>query len=168
LVEISVTLIKELRERTSAGVIDCKKALESTNGDIEKACDVLREQGLARVEKKKDRVAVEGIIEAYVHHGGRIGAMVEVNCETDFVAKTDEFKALAHDLALQVAAASPQYVSADEMPQTEEAEAEEVCLLEQPFIKDQAVKVRDLVLDVSARVGEKVIVRRFARFQLGE
>lgn len=166
--QISVTLIKELRERTSAGVIDCRKALEKAGGDLDKASDILREQGLAKVEKKKDRIASEGLVEAYVHHGGRIGAMVEINCETDFVAKTDEFKELAHDLALQVAAARPQFVSAEEIPEGQELDPEEVCLLEQPFIKDQARRIGDLVSDITAKVGEKVIVKRFARFQLGE
>ena len=166
--QISVTLIKELREKASAGVIDCKKALEKAEGDMDKACAILREQGLAKVEKKKDRIAAEGLIETYVHHGGRIGAMVEVNCETDFVAKTDEFKELAHDLVLQVAATSPQFISAEQIPGDEKLNPEEVCLLEQPFIKDQTRKVQDLVSDVTARVGEKISVGRFARFQLGE
>ncbi|NQT48820.1 MAG: translation elongation factor Ts [Chloroflexi bacterium] len=166
--QISVTLIKELRGRTSAGVIDCKKALERAEGNLEKASDILREQGLAKVEKRKDRIASEGLVEAYIHHGGRIGAMVEVNCETDFAAKTDEFKELAHDLVLQVAAANPQFISADDIPEDQKLDPEEVCLLEQPFVKDQGRRVRDLVSDVTAKVGEKVSIRRFARFQLGE
>jgi len=166
-VEISVTLIKELREKTSAGVIDCKKALEKAEGNLDKASELLREQGLARIEKKKDRVAAEGLVEAYVHFGGRMGAMIEVNCETDFVAKTDEFKGLAHELVLQVTATNPQFISAEDIPDGEELDPAEVCLLSQPFIRDQARKVEDLVADVMARVGEKVVVRRFARFELG-
>lgn len=165
--QITTTLIKELRDKTSAGVMECKNALEETQGDLDKACEVLREQGLAKAEKKKDRIASQGVIEAYVHHGGRIGAMVEVNCETDFVAKTDEFKSLAHDLALQVVATDPQFISAGQVPGDAELNPEEVCLLDQPFIKDETKKVGDLVTEVIAKVGEKVIVRRFARFELG-
>ena len=146
--QISVTLIKELRGRTSAGVIDCKKALERAEGNLEKASDILREQGLAKVEKRKDHIASEGLVEAYIHHGGRIGAMVEVNCETDF-------------------AANPQFISADDIPEDQKLDPEEVCLLDQPFIKDQGRRVRDLVSDVTAKVGEKVSIRRFTRFQLG-
>lgn len=166
--EISVTLIKELREKTSAGVIDCKKALEKAGGDLDKASEILREQGLARIEKRKDRVAAEGLIETYVHHGGRIGAMIELNCETDFVAKTDEFKSLAHELVLQVTAANPQFISVEEMPDDGSLNPEEVCLLAQPFIRDQARKVGDLVADVMTKVGEKVSIKRFARFELGD
>ncbi|OGO04968.1 MAG: translation elongation factor Ts [Chloroflexi bacterium RBG_13_54_8] len=165
--QIPVALIKELRNRTSSGVIECKKALEEAEGDLSKAGEILRERGLAKVEKKKDRVALQGLIEAYVHYGGRIGAMVEVNCETDFVAKTDEFKTLAHNLVLQVAATDPRFISAAQIPEGEKLNPEEVCLLEQPFIKDQTRKVGDLVTDVVAKVGEKVSVGRFARFELG-
>ena len=166
--EISVTLIKELREKTSAGVMECKQALQEAGGDLNRASEVLQERGLAKAEKKMDRVASQGLIEAYVHSGGRIGVMVEVNCESDFVAHTDEFKALAHDLALQVAATAPQYVSPEEIPQDTELNPEEVCLLAQPFIKDDSKKISDLIAAASAKVGEKVIVGRFARFELGK
>jgi len=165
-VEISVTLIKELREKTSAGVMECKHALQEAAGDLDKACGILRERGLAKAEKKMDRVALQGLIEAYVHPGGRLGAMVELNCESDFVAQTNEFKALAHDLALQVAASAPQFISPEELPQGADLNPEEVCLLAQPFIKDQGRRISDIIADVSAKVGEKVAVSRFIRFEL--
>lgn len=163
-----MTQIKELREKTSAGVMECRNALQEADADLEKVCELLRERGLAKAEEKKDRVTSQGLIEAYVHVGGRIGAMVEVNCETDFVAKTNEFKTLAHDLVLQVAAADPQYVSAEEMPEGEGLNPEEVCLLEQPFIKDESRKVKQLVTETAAKTGENVRIKRFARFRLGE
>lgn len=166
--EISVTLIKDLRGKTSAGVMECKQALQEAGGDPDKASEILRERGLAKAEKKMDRVASQGLIEAYVHSGGRIGAMVELNCESDFVARTDEFKALAHDLALQVAATNPQYISPEDVPQGTKVSPEEVCLLAQPFIKDAGRKISDIVAEVSARVGEKVVVGRFARFQISK
>jgi elongation factor Ts len=167
-VEISVTLIKELREKTSAGVMECKQALQEAGGDLNRASEVLQERGLAKAEKKMDRVASQGLIEAYIHSGGRIGVMVEVNCESDFVAHTDEFKALAHDLALQVAATAPQFISPEEIPQGADLNPEEVCLLAQPFIKDASKKISDLIAAASAKVGEKVIVGRFTRFELGK
>jgi elongation factor Ts len=169
-VEISVTQIKELRDKTSAGVMECKRALQQAEGNVDRACDVLREQGLARAEKKADRTASQGLVEVYVHGGGRIGSMVELNCETDFVAHTDEFKALVHDLALQVAATAPRFVSSAEIPEGEKEKLnpEEVCLLAQPFIKDPSRRISDIVADVSAKMGEKVAVRRFARFELGK
>jgi elongation factor Ts len=169
-VEISTTHIKELRDKTSAGVMECKRALQQAEGNIDRACDILREQGLARAEKKADRVASQGAVEVYVHGGGRIGSMVELNCETDFVARTDEFKALVHDLALQVAATDPRFISSAEIPEAEKEKLhqEEVCLLAQPFIKDPSRKISDIVADVSAKMGEKVAVRRFARFELGK
>ncbi len=166
--EISVTLIKELREKTSAGVMECKQALQEAGGDLNRASEVLQERGLAKAERKMDRVASQGLIEAYIHSGGRIGVMVEVNCESDFVARTDEFKALAHDLALQVAATAPQYISPEEIPQDTKLNPEEVCLLAQPFIKDDSKKISDLIAAASAKVGEKVIVGRFTRFELGK
>lgn len=166
--EISVTQIKELRDKTSAGVMECKRALQQAEGNVGRACDILREQGLARAEKKADRVASQGLVEAYVHGGGRIGSMVELNCETDFVAHTDEFKSLVHDLALQVAATDPRFVSSVEIPEGEKLNPEEVCLLAQPFIKDPSRRISDIVADVSAKMGEKVAVRRFARFELGK
>jgi elongation factor Ts len=169
-VEISVTQIKELRDKTSAGVMECKRALQQAEGNVDRACDILREQGLARAEKKADRVASQGLVEVYCHGGGRIGSMVELNCETDFVAHTDEFKALVHDLALQVAATDPRFISSADIPEAEKGRLnpEEACLLAQPFIKDPSRKISDIVADVSSKMGEKVAVRRFARFELGK
>jgi elongation factor Ts len=161
-------LIKELREKTSAGVMECKGALQEAGGDLERAYEILRERGLAKAEKKTNRVASQGLIEAYVHPGGRFGALVEVNCETDFVAHTDEFKALAHDLTLQVVATAPQFISAEEIPEGAKSNPEEVCLLAQPFIKDEKKKIGDIIAEVMAKVGEKISIRRFARFELGK
>jgi elongation factor Ts len=165
-----VTSIKELRDKTSAGVMECKRALQQAEGNVDRACDILREQGLARAEKKADRVASQGLVEVYVHGGGRIGSMIELNCETDFVAHTDEFKALVHDLALQIAATDPRFISSGDIPDGEEERLnpEEACLLSQPFIRDPARRISDIVADVSAKMGEKVAVRRFARFELGK
>jgi elongation factor Ts len=167
-VQISATLIKELRGRTSAGVMECKNALQEAGGDLERASEILRERGLAKAEEKTDRVASQGLIEAYVHHGGRLGALVEVNCETDFVAHTDEFKALAHDLTLQVVATAPQFISAEEIPEGAKLNPEEVCLLAQPFIKDPTKKIEEIIAEVMAKVGEKISIRRFSRFELGK
>lgn len=166
--EISVTSIKELREKTSAGVMECKQALKEAVGDLNRASEILRERGLAKAEKKMDRIASQGLIEAYIHSGGRIGVIVEVNCESDFVAHTDEFKTLAHDLALQVAATAPLYISPEEIPQDTKSNPEEVCLLAQPFIKDEGRRISDLIAAVSAKVGEKVAIGRFTRFELGK
>ena len=159
--------VKELREKTGAGVMECKKALTDAGGDIDRAMEILKERGLAKVAKRAERVASQGIVECYIHAGGRIGTLVEVNCETDFVARTDEFKTLAHDIAMQVAATAPRYVSCEEMPPEEKEEACQVCLLEQPFIKDPSQTVKDRVNEVIARTGENIIVRRFCRFELG-
>jgi elongation factor Ts len=169
-VEISTTLVKELRDRTSAGVMECKRALQQADGNVDRACDILREQGLARAEKKADRTALQGLVEVYVHGGGRIGSMVELSCETDFVAHTDEFKALVHDLALQIAATDPRFISSADVPEAEKEKVnpEEACLLAQPFIRDPSRRISDIVADVSAKMGEKVAVRRFARFELGK
>lgn len=196
--EITATMVKELREQTGAGILDCKLALQEADGDFEKAAQLLRKKGLARAAKKVGRAANEGLVEAYIHAGGRIGALVELNCETDFVARTDAFKELAHDLAMQVAATSPRYLDVEEIPaevlegqrETFRAEAagdgkpehvverivegkmakylEEVCLLRQPFIKDEGLTVRDLITEKIAQLGENIVVRRFARFELGE
>ncbi len=166
--EITAAAVKQLREETGAGVMDCKRALEQANGNPEQAKQILREQGLARAEKKAGRVATQGLVETYVHAGGRIGVMVELNCETDFVARMPEFKLLAHDLAMQVAATSPKYVNADELPAGSDEIAEDVCLLTQAFIKDPAIKVQDLIVQQVAKTGENIRVRRFARFQIGE
>ena len=166
--EVTTESIKALRELTGAGIMDCKQALEEAAGDVERAQELLRQKGLASVGKRAAREANEGLIETYVHSGGRIGALVELNCETDFVARTDEFRGLAHDLAMQVAAMSPQYVSTDEMPQADGLNPEELCLLNQPFIKDPARAIQELLNDVAVKTGEKIRVRRFARFSLGQ
>jgi len=193
---ITADLVKQLRDMTGAGMMECKKALAETAGDLEKAVDVLRKAGIAKAEKRADRSASQGRIESYVHDS-RIGVLVEVNCETDFVARTDDFKRLCKDLAMQVAAAGADYVRREEVPAArierergiyaEQVKQEgkpaaivdkivtgklekffgEVCLLEQPFIKDDKQKVGDLVRETSARTGENVVVRRFARFRLG-
>lgn len=194
---ISAQMIKELRELTGAGVLDCKVALEENSGDFEKAATYLREKGMAAAAKRASREATEGLIGSYVHAGSKVGALVEVNCETDFVARTDEFQTLAHDLAMQVVAAKPQYLTTEDVP-AEELEKEksiyraqvqdsgkpehiidrvvegklakyyeEVCLMEQPFIKDTALTVKELVQQHNALLGENIVVRRFARFEIG-
>ncbi|MBO9344507.1 MAG: translation elongation factor Ts [Chloroflexi bacterium] len=195
---ITAEMIKQLREQTGAGMMDSKKALEQFNGDMEKAAAWLKEKGLATAAKKASRVAKEGIIEVYSHMGGRMAVMVEVNCETDFVARMPEFRQLAHDLALHIASAAPTYVAREDVPSDvvaaqitkykEDALAEgkkpeiaeriangrlekfyeDHVLLEQPFIKDDKIKVKDLINDAIARCGENIVVRRFVRYQLGE
>jgi elongation factor Ts len=165
--KISVETLKELRNRTNVGIADCNKALLEVGGDIEKAIEILKERGVAIAEKKKDAAAMEGVIEAYVHHTRRVGVLVELNCETDFVARTPEFKELAHDLAMQVAAACPQFVSSEEMAPTAETDPQAACLLNQPFIKDPTRTVQEIITETIAKVGENVKVRRFARFELG-
>ncbi len=197
--EVSPALVKALRERTGAGMMDCKAALVATGGDMEKAVEWLRQKGLATAVKKAGRAASQGVVESYVHLGGRIGVLVEVNCETDFVARTEEFRALARDLAMQVAAAAPRYVRREDVP-PEEVERErqilrartleegkpahvvdrivegrlekqffnQVCLEEQPFIKNPDVTVGQVVKEAIARFGENIVIRRFARFELGE
>lgn len=164
--EIPVTLVKELRERTGASVIECKKALVEAQANLEKATDILKQQGLALAEKKAARIPTEGVIEAYVHPGGRIGAMVEVNCETDFVARTDEFKELAHNLALQIAAMAPQFVSKEEIPPDTDLDPQVACLLLQPFIRNNNKTVQDIINEAIAKMGENIKVRRFVRFEL--
>lgn len=196
--EISAKMVKELRDRTGAGMMDCKKALKEVNGDVDKAIDFLREKGLAAAAKKSGRITAEGLVSSYIHGEGRIGVLVEVNCETDFVAKTDEFKELVKDIAMQIAAAKPEYVTREEVPaEVVEHEKEvlkaqalnegkpehivekmiqgridkyfkEICLLEQPFIKDPDVTVQQLVTEKIAKIGENISVRRFVRFELGE
>lgn len=196
--ELNATVVKELREKTGAGFMDCKKALAETDGNLEKAVDYLRQKGLAAAAKKADRVAADGAVGAYVHPGGKIGVLVEINCQTDFVARTAEFQTLLKDVAMQIAAASPRYVKREEVP-GEEIERErkiyhrqamesgkpekviekivegkmerfysEVCLVEQAFIKDPDRKVIDIINDAITRMGEKIEVRRFARYHLGE
>ena len=166
--QISVDQIKSLRGATGAGVMDCRRALEEAEGDSTKAEELLRLKGIAKAEKKSGEETREGVIEAYIHSGGRIGALVELNCQTDFVARTSEFKELAHDLAMQVAAMNPDYVDRSEMSQDDQREPEQVCLLQQPFIKDTSRVVQDLVTDMAARIGENVRVRRFTHFALGK
>ncbi len=164
---ISIEAVKELRNRTNAGIADCNKALLEADGDIEKAVGLLRQRGLAIAEKKKDAIVTEGIIESYIHHTKRVGALVELNCETDFVARTDEFKKLARDLAMQIVASSPQFIRREDMPPETEANPQEVCLLSQPFIKDPTRTVQDIITETIAKVGENIRLRRFARFELG-
>jgi elongation factor Ts len=167
-VEISTASIKELREKCGAGIMDCRAALVETQGDLEKASALLKERGCAKAAKKADRVTAHGLAETYVHTGGRVAAMVELNCETDFVARTDEFKRLAHDIAMQVAAMNPSFVLAEQIPAGSEIpEGEVICLLDQPFIKDDKMTVQDLVKQASAKTGENIVVRRFVRFTLG-
>jgi len=165
--EISIEMIKELRHQCGAGVMECRNALLEVEGDVEKALQVLKEKGILKAEKKAERATAQGLVEAYVHAGGRIGALVEVNCETDFVARTDEFKELAHDLAMQVAALSPQYISEEELPEGTDVEPRVACLLQQPFIRDTEKTVRDMIVEVIAKVGENIRVSRFTRFELG-
>ena len=165
---ISADAIKELRERTSAGIMDCKNALQDANGDMDQAIALLRERGIATVAKKASRAANEGLIETYVHAGGRIGVIVELNCETDFVARTDDFKELAHNIALQIAAMDPQAID-DETPLDDlDTSDGEPRLLHQPFVKDSSQTIGNLLTDTVAKVGENIVIRRFVRYGLGE
>jgi len=195
---ITAEMVKELRGVTGAGVLEAKKALEQTEGNFDKAVDILREKGAARAAKRADRAAKEGMIELYTHPGNRIGVMLELNCETDFVARTEQFRELAHNLALHIVSAAPRYIRQEEVPTAEleremavlKAQAiaegkpeaiaekmvagrinkfyEEFCLLEQPFAKDEKVKIKDMLADAIRTTGENIIVRRFARYELGE
>lgn len=196
--EVTAALVKELRERTGAGMLDCKKMLIEANGDMDKAIDLLREKGLAAAAKKASRIAAEGLVDSYIHMGGKIGVLVEVNCETDFVANTDRFKALCHDIAMHIAAAKPEFLDKADVP-TDNLEKEkevlraqalnegkpekivermvegriekyykEVCLMEQPFVKDPDKTIRDLISEATVAIGEKISVRRFVRFERGE
>lgn len=195
---VTAAMVKELRERTGAGMMDCKKALVECDGDMEKAIDELRTKGLAKAAKKAGRVASEGLVISYIHGGGRIGVLVEVNCETDFVAKNEDFKQLAYDMAMQIAASNPEYITREEVPEDvinrekevlkaqalEEGKPEKViekmvegridkyfkerCLMEQPFIKDTDKSVQELIHEKIARIGENITVRRFTRYELGE
>ena len=165
--EIPVAKIKELREQCGAGVMDCRNALVEAEGDTEKAIQILKQKGYMQAKKKAERSTTQGIIEAYIHTDGRIGAMVEINCETDFVARTDEFKELAHNLAMQVAAMLPQFISIDDAPSDIE-ETETACLLHQPYIRDPSKTVQDIITETIAKVGENIKVSRFARFELGQ
>lgn len=147
--------------------MDCRKALEEARGDLDTATEALRQKGLALAARKANRVASQGLVESYVHGGGRIGSMVEVNCESDFVARTDEFRELAHNLAMQIAASNPKYISPEDLPPQDDADPQEVCLLLQPFIRDPQKTVKDIITDTIAKMGENIKVRRFARFELG-
>ncbi len=166
--QITVETIKALREEMGAGVMDAKRALEEAQGNLEKAREILRERGVASAVKKAGRSANEGLVEAYIHGGGRVGVIVEVNCETDFVARTDEFKKLAHNLAMQVAAMSPKYVEEADIPDDEKADPTEVALMSQPYIKDASLSIQDVVLEAAGRLGENIKIKRFTRFALGE
>ena len=166
--EVSLEAIKSLREQTSAGVMDCKNALQEAGGDLVKAAELLRQKGLTIAAKKSSRETLEGVVDCYIHTGNRVGAIVEVNCETDFVARTPEFKELVHNLAMQVAAMAPRYVDNESVPAGDTVNPEEACLMEQAFIRDPAQTIRDLVTEATARVGENIRVRRFERFALGE
>ena len=195
---VSTQDIVKLRERTGAGIMDCKNALIKADNDIDKACDILRELGVAKAAKKANRIAAEGVVHSYIHMGGKIGVLIEVNCETDFVARSDAFKDLVNDLALQVAASAPEYVAREDVELARiEKEKEilknealnegkpekiidrivegginklygELCLLEQNFIKDPSKKVLDVVNEAVAKIGEKINVRRFVRYEMGE
>ena len=162
-------MVKALRDATGGGVMEAKRALEAADGDAERATAILREQGLAAAAKRSERDTGQGVVDTYIHAGGRIGALVEVNCETDFVANTEEFRTLAHEVAMQIAAMDPRVVSAEEraeQPDTEGSD-EEVVLLSQPWVKDGSKTIGDLVQDAVAKTGENIRVRRFARFELG-
>jgi len=195
---VTAQMVKELRERTGAGMMDCKKALMENDGNMDKAIEYLREKGLAAAAKKASRIAAEGIVEAYIHGGGRIGVLVEVNCETDFVAKTPEFRELVKEIALQIAAAKPEYVSREQVSaevidkekEIFKAQAlnegkpekiidkmvdgriekfyKELCLLEQPYIRNQDITVNQLIIEKITKIGENIQVRRFVRFEMGE
>lgn len=167
--EITTQMIKTLREETGAGVMDAKRALEEAGGDNGRAKEILREKGVAAAAKRSDRETSNGVVESYIHAGGRIGVLVEVNCETDFVANTDDFRALARNVAMQIAAMDPKLISAEERAGNTEYEGsdEEVCLLSQPFIRDPGRTIGQLVQDTVAKTGENVRVRRFVRFELG-
>jgi elongation factor Ts len=167
--KVSTASIKELRQQCGAGIMECRNALIKAEGDMEKALEALKEQGCLKAAKKAERETMQGLVEAYIHIGGRIGAMVELNCETDFVARTDEFKELAHNLAMQVAAMCPQFISQEEIPPQQKAdvEVETACLLQQAYIKDPTMTVQDVIVQTIAKVGENIKVGRFARFELG-
>ncbi|MFC1988416.1 elongation factor Ts [Chloroflexota bacterium] len=166
--KIPTDKLRELREQSGAGVMACRNALLEAEADMEKALQILKQQSLFLVEKKRGRVASQGLVEAYIHAGGRIGTIVEVNCESDFVARTDEFKELAHNLAMQVAAMPPQFISPETVPEGSYINPQEACLLLQPYIRDLSVTVQDVINETIAKLGENIIVGRFARFELGE
>ena len=165
---IDAKTVKVLREKTGAGMMDCKRALVETKGNLEKAVEALRKAGVAKAEKKGSRSAKEGLIYSYIHHGGRLGVLLEVNCETDFVAKTDGFKELVHNLSMQVAAMSPLYVDESDAKFDDSQDPEQVCLIKQSFIKDPSKNIETLVNESVGKLGENIRIRRFSRFALGE
>jgi elongation factor Ts len=167
-VEITLDQIKELREASGAGVMDCKRALEASDGDVQKAKKYLAEQGLASAAKKAHRETAQGVVESYIHAGGRIGALVEVNCETDFVARTEEFQALAREIAMQIAAMNPLVVNEDqELPAAADLRGDEVVLLKQAYIRDGSKTIQDLINETIGKTGENIQVKQFKRFELG-
>lgn len=163
--EVTVDKIKELREKTGVGIMNCKKALTDSNGDLDAAVKALKERGFEIAQKKSGRALGSGLVEAYMHAGGRIGAIVEINCETDFVARTDDFKTMAHDIAMQVAATNPKYLSAEEAPEGEDPD--ETCLLSQPFIKDPQKTIQEIIVETISKVGENIGISKFCRFEIG-
>ena len=165
---VSVELVRTLRDQTGAGIMDCKEALEKSGGDLEKAVLALREKGIAGVAKRVGRATNEGVIETYLHTGGRVGAMVELGRETDFVARTDEFQKLAHDIAMQVAAMGPVYVDKDEIEEGDVRPPAQISLMQQPFIKNSSSSVGEMVKELAAKVGENIRVVRFTRLAVGE
>jgi elongation factor Ts len=165
---VTVEQIRDLRNQTGAGVMDCKQALEASDGDLEKAAEALRAKGFAQAARRSDRITNQGLVEAYVHTGGRVAAMVELGCETDFVARTPEFKDLAHDIAMQVAAMAPAYLDEDDIEEGDERPPAQVSLLRQPFIKDNSSSVAEVIQELAAKMGENVKVLRFSRLALGE
>ena len=165
--EISTTSIKELRDKTGAGIMDCRKALLETEGNLDKATEFLKEQAIYMVQKKAGREVKEGVVDAYVHTGGRVGAMVELNCETDFVARNEEFKELAHNIAMQIAAQDPQFICEEDIPEGTECEPDVDCLLSQPYIRDTSVTINNVITETIAKFGENIKVSRFTRFELG-
>jgi elongation factor Ts len=161
-------MVKEVRDKTGAGIMDCKNALLEAGGDADRAYGILREQGWAKVERMAERTTSQGLVEAYVHPGEQVGALIELNCESDFVAHTDEFKQLAHNLVLQVVASAPQFIFREEVPEGMKLDPKEVCLLHQPYIKDEAKTIQEIVAETAAKVGERISIKRFARFESGK
>lgn len=164
---VSPAAVKELRELTGAGMLECKNALEQADGDFDKAKEILREKGHAAAAKRAERATAEGLVQTYLHHDGRLGALVEVNCETDFVARTEDFGRLVQDIALQVAATDPRFVAPEDIPEGTEANARELSLLLQPFVRDESVTIQDMMDEAIRKTGENIRIRRFARFELG-
>lgn len=165
--EIPVSAVKEVRTKTNAGMLDCRKALEQSDGDVNGAIEALRQKGFAMAEKRATRSVGEGIVAAYVHHNNRVGAMVELNCETDFVARTEDFKRLAYDIAMHVVASKPLYMCKDDMPADCELSPEEACLMSQPFVKEPSKTIADLITESIARTGENIKIGHFSRIELG-